>query len=162
MPPLRITNPDEGDPLEARPQILADGRRAAAHLRIIERNEDRVVSYTRYDPGLVIEKHSHLANQVIYVLEGEVMVDDRLCIAGTTLVLEKGTPIGPLTAGPEGTILFEIFDGDTGHVAEDPEGFQRILEERKIRILPEPDHSIAAQGGTKTTPDHSAGEAQES
>ena len=146
MAALRITDPDEGDWLEARPQLHADGRRVSAHLRIIERTDERVVAYTRYDPGLVIEKHSHLANQVIFILEGQVTVGDRLCTPGTTLVLEKGTPIGPLTAGPDGTVLFEIFDGETGHVPEDPSGFLRILEDRNIRILKEPDESVPAQG----------------
>lgn len=146
MAALRISNPDQGDRMEVRPQIHADGRRVSGHLRIIERSDERVVVYTRYDAGLVIEKHSHLANEVIYVLEGELIVDDRVCTAGTTLVLEKGTPFGPLTAGPGGTILFEIFDGETGHVSEDYAGFLRILEDRDIRVLPEPDASVPEQG----------------
>lgn len=146
MAALRITNSDEGDWMEVRPQIHADGRRVSGHLRIIERSAERVIAYTRYDPGLVIEKHSHLANEVIYILEGELIVDDRVCTAGTTLVLEKGTPFGPLTAGPGGTVLFEIFDGETGHVSEDYAGFLRILEDRNIRVLPEPDESVPEQG----------------
>lgn len=146
MAALRITNPDQGDWMEVRPQLHADGRRVSGHLRIIERSDERVIAYTRYDPGLVIEKHSHLANEVIYILEGELIVDDRVCTAGTTLVLEKGTPFGPLTAGPGGTILFEMFDGETGHVSEDYAGFLRILEDRNIRVLPEPDESVPEQG----------------
>ena len=138
--------------MEVRPQLHRGGRRVAGHLKIIERSSDRVVVYTRYDPGLVIEKHSHLANEVLYVLEGELIVGDRVCPAGTTLVLEKGTPFGPLTAGSEGTVLFETFDGETGHVSEDYEGFLRILESRGITVLPEPDDSVPEQGaGRKAT-----------
>ena len=87
---------------------------------------------------------------MLFVLEGELMVDDRVCPAGTTLVLEKGTPFGPLIAGPRGTVLFETFDGETGHVSEDYEGFLRILAEREITILPEPDPSVPAQGAGRT------------
>jgi hypothetical protein len=146
MPELRITNPDEGEWIEVRPQIHQDGRRVAGHLKIIERSDERVVVYTRYDPGLVIEKHSHLANEVLFVLEGELIVDGRVCAPGTALVLEKGTPFGPLVAGPEGTVLFETFDGATGHISEDYEGFLEILKDRGITVLPEPDSTVPAQG----------------
>jgi hypothetical protein len=146
MAALRITGRDDGEWMEVRPQIHAGDRRVAGHLKIIERSPERVVVYTRYDPGLVIEKHSHLANEVLFVVEGELIVDERVCPAGTTLVLEKGTPFGPLMAGPEGTVLFETFDGETGHISEDYEGFLRILAERDITILPEPDASVPAQG----------------
>jgi hypothetical protein len=135
--------------MEVRPQLHGD-RRVAGHLKIIERSPERVVVYTRYDPGLVIEKHSHLANEVIFVIEGELIIDGRVCPAGTSLVLEKGTPFGPVVAGPQGTVLFECFDGETGHISEDYEGFLRIIEERGITILPEPDTSVPAQGAGRS------------
>jgi hypothetical protein len=146
MAGLRITGPEGGEWLEVRPQICG-GRRAAGHLRIIERSPQRVVVHTRYDPGLVIEKHSHLADEVIYVLDGEIRIGDRRCAAGTSLVLERGTPFGPVIAGERGAVLFEVFSGEPGHVSEDPAGFLRMLEERGIRVLPEPDPSVPAQGG---------------
>lgn len=145
MAALRITLPDEGQRMEVRPQLHGD-RRAAAHLRIVERTEERIVIHTRYDPGLVIEKHSHLSNEIIFVVAGELHVDGRVCPTGTTIVLEKGTAFGPLAAGPAGAILFEVFDGETGHVSEDAEGFRRLIEERGITILPEADSSLPAQG----------------
>lgn len=149
MAGLRITTPDQGQWMEVRPQLHGD-RRVAGHLKIIERSPERVVVYTRYDPGLVIEKHSHLANEVIFVIEGELIIDGRVCPAGTSLVLEKGTPFGPVVAGPQGTVLFECFDGETGHISEDYEGFLRIIEERGITILPEPDSSVPAQGAGRS------------
>ena len=149
MAGLRITPPEQGEWMEVRPQLHGD-RRVAGHLKIIERSTERVVVYTRYDPGLVIEKHSHLSNEVIYVLEGELIVDDRICPAGTALVLEKGTPFGPITAGPQGTVLFECFDGETGHVSEDYPGFLRLIAERGITILPEPDATVPAQGAGRS------------
>jgi len=146
MTALRITDPEQGEWMEVRPQIHPGGRRVSGHLKIIERSAQRVVVYTRYDPGLVIEKHSHLANEVLFVVGGELIVDGRVCLPGTTLVLEKGTPFGPVVAGAEGTVLFETFDGETGHVSEDYEGFLRILSDRGITILPEPDETVPAQG----------------
>lgn len=156
MAGLRITEANEGEWMEVRPQIHADGRRAAGHLRIIERSDERVVVYTRYDPGLVIEKHSHLANEVIHVLEGELSIGDRVCRPGTTIVVDKGTPFGPIEAGPEGAVIFETFDGETGHVSEDYEGFLRLIAERGITVLPEPDATVPAQGAGRQG-EHSSG-----
>lgn len=149
MAALRITKPEEGVWMEVRPQ-LHEGRRVSGRLKIIERSPERVVVYTRYDPGLLIERHSHLSNEIIFVVAGELTVGDCLCSAGTTLVLERGTPIGPILAGPEGAVLFETFDGETGHVSEDYDGFLRMLAERGITILPEPDESVPAQGAGRS------------
>jgi ChrR-like protein with cupin domain len=146
MAELRITEPGGGESLEVRPQLCA-GRRSAGHLRIIERSPGRVVVHTRYDPGLLIERHSHLADEVILVLEGELYVDQRRCGAGTVLVLERGAPFGPVTAGERGAVIFEVFSGEPGHVSLDPAGFARLLEQRGIRLLPESDPSLPAQGG---------------
>jgi quercetin dioxygenase-like cupin family protein len=145
MAGLRITGPDGGERLEVRPQLCGD-RRAAGHLRIIERTPQRVVVHTRYDAGLVIEKHSHRVDELIYVLDGEIMLGERRCGAGTTAVLEKGTPMGPIVAGAQGAVLLEVFWGEPGHVSEDPAGFARLLEERGIQVLPEPDPSVPPQG----------------
>ena len=145
MAALRITPPAEGRRIEVRPQRHGE-RRVAGHLRIIEQSPERVVAYTRYDPGLVIERHSHLSNEVIFVVEGELRVGDVACPAGTTLVLEAGTPFGPIEAGPEGAALFECFDGETGHVSEDHDAFLRLIAERGIELLPEPEPDLPPQG----------------
>ena len=44
---------------EARPQMQG-GKRVAVHIKQIQRTPERVVLYTRYDPGLVLERHSHV------------------------------------------------------------------------------------------------------
>jgi hypothetical protein len=141
----RITRPEQGDWIEVRPQQHGD-RRVAGHLKIIEKSPERVVVHTRYDPGLVIERHSHLANEIIFVIDGELHIDGEVCPAGTTLVLEKGTPFGPVEAGAAGAEIFETFDGETGHISLDYEGFLRLLAERDIRLLPETEASLPAQG----------------
>jgi len=118
MAALRISGPDDGDWMEVRPQIHPGGRHVAGPLKVIERSEDRVVVYTRYDPGLVIG---------------------------------KGTPFGPIVAGESGTVLFESFDGETGHISEDYDGFLAILAERGMTILPEPDETVQTQGAGRAS-----------
>jgi hypothetical protein len=111
-------------------------RRVGVHCRIMEWNSDRFVSYTRYDPGLVLPRHSHHSDSLIYILDGEVSIDGRSCPAGTQIVLPKGAPIGPLIAGPEGCTFLESYLDDAGSAVEDQAGYDALLVERGIVALP--------------------------
>jgi hypothetical protein len=92
----------------------------------------------RYDPGLVIERHGHRSDNLVYVLDGDLDVDGRACPAGTLIVLERGAAFGPLTAGPEGCLLFETWGADVTPVPADKEGYARLLAARGITRLPNP------------------------
>lgn len=101
---------DDVEWIEALPQRQGE-RRLAIHLKILVSEPDRLVSFTRYDPGLVVEPHFHGGDEVIYVLEGEMTICARRCPAGTAVLLRRGTPTGPILAGPEGTTMLEVFFG---------------------------------------------------
>jgi hypothetical protein len=92
----------------------------------------------RYDPHVVIERHGHASDHLVYVLEGELTVGDRLCPAGTLIVLELGASFGPLIAGAQGALLFETWAGDPRPVPADKEGYYALLEARGIVRLPNP------------------------
>jgi len=141
----RITHLDDMEWREIRPQVHR-GRKVALHQKSIERADARSILYTHYGPGLVLEKHSHKANEVIHILKGELMVGEVRCTPGTTIVLETGTAFGPLIAGDDGCLLFEVFDGAPGHISEDFEGFQRICEEQGITVMPEEHPDVPAMG----------------
>ncbi len=94
----------------ALPQVR-DGRSLAIHLKVLDRSEGRLVSYTRYDPGYVVPLHSHGGDEVIYILDGDVTIGDVHCTPGMAIMLNKGTPIGPIVAGSQGTRLLEVFIG---------------------------------------------------
>ena len=132
---------------EVRPQMQG-GKRVAVHIKQIQRTPERVVLYTRYDPGLVLERHSHTGDEVIYILEGDLLVGDVPCRPGSTIILEKGTSFGPLIAGEQGTTILEVFIGPngTGLTPTDPEGFQRLLDEKGITLVPEPSPSAPPLG----------------
>ena len=51
---------------------------------------------------MLTERHGHMSNHVVYVLEGEITVGDVVCGPGTNLYLEKGAAFGPIEAGPDG------------------------------------------------------------
>ena len=81
-------------------------RRVSVHEKFLEWNAKRMVVLGRYDPHVMIERHGHASDHLVYVLEGELQVGDRQCGPGTLIVLELGAKFGPLVAGPEGAMLF--------------------------------------------------------
>ena len=125
---------------EVRAQQHGD-RRAGVHLKFLERNATRTLSYARYDPGMIVERHGHVNDHVLYITKGDVMVGDTHCAAGTTVVLERGAKFGPLVAGDQGAEMFEVYWGDPGPVPEDPEAFKELLRSKGIEPLPHPPFS---------------------
>jgi hypothetical protein len=137
-PRLAFANVDDLDWIDVVAQRHPDGRIAGAHLKFLEWTDDRLVALTRYDPHLVLERHGHASDHLIYILEGHLDVGDRPCPPGTLVVLEHGATFGPLVAGPEGTLLLESYAGDPFPASADPEGYERLLAERGIEKLPNP------------------------
>jgi hypothetical protein len=111
-------------------------RRVGVHLQVLEWNSARFVAHTRYDPGLVLARHAHKSDALIYILDGEVQIGDRRCPAGTLIVLEKDDFFGPLTAGPEGCTFLESYAGDVASVHEDEESYQQLLSSQGIVSIP--------------------------
>jgi hypothetical protein len=81
---------------------------------------------------MVLERHGHASDHVIFILEGSLLVGDRWCSPGTMVLLEHGAEFGPLEAGPDGTLLLEFYTGDPSPVPSDPDGFETLLEGRGI------------------------------
>ena len=79
--------------------------------------------YARYDPGMIVRRHGHRSPHVVFVLEGEILIGDELCGAGTHIELPEGTQFGPLVAGGRG---MHPVRGDAGRSAQ--------LEQRPGRV----------------------------
>ena len=121
-------------------EVLAQrhgSRRVSVHEKFLEWTPDRMVVLGRYDPGVVVERHGHKSDHLVYVLEGDLTVGERPCAAGTLIVLEVGAVFGPLVAGERGALLFETWAGDPGPVPADKAGYLALLGERGIeRLVP--------------------------
>src|SRR5262245_28751818 len=104
----------------------------------LEWNAKRMVVLGRYDPHVVIERHGHASDHLVYVLEGELRVGDRVCPPGTLIVLELGATFGPLVAGASGALLFETWAGDPRPVPAEKEEYYALLKEKGIVRLPNP------------------------
>ena len=94
--------------------------------------------YARYDPHMLTERHGHKSDHIVFVLEGEITVGDTLCTKGMHITLETGAVFGPIIAGPEGALLYEIMMGDPRAVPADKEGFAKLCAERGVTPLPNP------------------------
>jgi hypothetical protein len=93
--------------------------------------------YARYDPGMIVRRHGHYSPHVVFVIEGELWVDDRRCPAGTHIELPLGAAFGPLIAGEAGATLFEVMLGDPRSWGDEPERFERAMASRGVVPLPD-------------------------
>ena len=113
-------------------------RRVSVHEKFLEWNAQRMVVLGRYDPHVVIERHGHASDHLVYVLEGELLVGDHPCPPGTLIVLELGATFGPLVAGEKGALLFEVWMGDPRPVPADKAEYHALREKKGIVRLPNP------------------------
>ena len=93
--------------------------------------------YARYDAGMIVRRHGHFSPHIVFVIEGELVVGDRSCPAGTHIELPLGAAFGPLRAGNEGATLFEVMLGDPRSWGDEPEAFERALAEHGAEALPD-------------------------
>ena len=94
--------------------------------------------YAEYDPGMIVRRHGHFSPHIVFVIEGEALVGDHKCPAGTHIELPFGAAFGPIVAGPEGCKMFEVMLGDPRSWGDEPEAFDRVLAERGVDALPDP------------------------
>lgn len=114
------------------------GRRASAWEKWLEFSPKLLTIHARWDPGMMIHKHGHNSDHIVYVLRGEMSCGEVRCTAGMHITLEQGAAFGPFVAGSEGVELFEVMMGDPRSWPADPEGFERLLAEKGARKLPNP------------------------
>jgi hypothetical protein len=122
----------------ARPQRLADGRSAAYNFQTLDSRPDRLVLHGRYDPGVVIRTHTHLGDEVMHVIEGELIVGDVHIVAPATILFPGGTSNGPYIGGPGGATTLEVFIGGSEVIATDDDEWYKVLAERGSELLPDP------------------------
>lgn len=93
--------------------------------------------YARYDPGMIVRRHGHYSPHVVFVIEGDLWVGDRHCPAGTHIELPLGAAFGPLRAGDDGALLFEVMLGDPRSWGDRPETLDAVREARGVEGLPD-------------------------
>lgn len=94
--------------------------------------------YARYDPGMVVRRHGHFSPHIVFVLEGSATFDGRECPAGTHIELPLGAAFGPIVAGAEGVLFFEVMLGDPRSWGDNPAAFDAALAVQGAEPLPDP------------------------
>lgn len=149
----RIVRLDEREWIEVKAQqhhTDSGDRRVSVWEKYLEWTPELMVLYAKYDPGFLTERHGHLSDHIVYVLQGEVTIGDEVCGPGTNVVLDRGAVFGPIEAGPDGALMLEVMMGDPRAVPADREGFERLCAERGITPLPNPPFEAPPWFGERT------------
>lgn len=143
MPEPRFRHADEEKWHEVR-AIEIDGRRASVWEKWLDFTPAFLSLTARWDPGMMIHKHGHQSDHVVFVIAGEMSCGEVRCTAGMHIALPKGAAFGPFVAGPEGVVLFEVMMGDPRSWPADPAGFEVLLAEKGAKRLPNPPIELPA------------------
>ena len=136
-PEPRFVHVDDVPWQEVKTQAHGD-RRVSIWEKYLEWSPSLMVLYAKYDPGMLVERHGHASDHVVFVLSGMVRVGDVACGPGMSVVLPVGAVFGPIEAGPEGAEMFEIMAGDPRAVPADRAGFDALCAARGVTPLPNP------------------------
>ena len=137
QPEVRFRHADEEKWQKVR-AVEVEGRPTYVHEKWLDFTPGFLSLYAKWDPGMMIHKHGHDSDHVIFVIEGDMMCGDVHCTAGMHITLEQGAAFGPFIAGPEGVTLFEVMMGDPRSWPADTEGFEKLLAEKNAKRLPNP------------------------
>lgn len=83
-----------------------------------------LIILTNFDAGETVEPHTHAANYMEYVIEGEQTVGKTLFRKGDIRIVKGGTGYGPITIGPEGCTVLIVFQQAIGALMQ-PKGLAR-------------------------------------
>ena len=95
-------------------------------------------AHVTYEPGMVVRRHGHRSNHVVFVLDGSGWFGDHPCTPGTHAHVPLGAAFGPIVAGPTGLTCWELSFGEFGGWGDQPELYERAIHERGITPLPDP------------------------
>jgi hypothetical protein len=124
-------------------------RTASVYERWLDTDGQFLSLYARWDPGMMVQPHGHNSDHVVFVLEGSMTCGDVECRPGTHIALDHGDDFGPFVAGPDGVVLFEVMMGDPRSFPARQDEWQALLDERDVRLLPNP--PVVIPGGLEDT-----------
>jgi quercetin dioxygenase-like cupin family protein len=129
---------------------IREGTRRSVWLEFLELTPQASIFHTRYDPGLVLERHGHKSDHYVFVISGEVTFDTEVCRAGTLVHLPRGATFGPMWTGDEGAEIIEIYLGDCRPEPADKDEWHRIMRDHDITELPNPPLPVPDWFGERT------------
>jgi hypothetical protein len=108
MPEIYAIHQDE-IPWQRSEAKQVDGRAAAvSHKKFRAEGHPAEVVLVDWGAGFRADAHSHEADEVICILDGEITIGDQTYGAGTNVFITKHTVYGPLVAGPQGVRFLNL------------------------------------------------------
>lgn len=99
---------------------------------------DFLSAYVHYEPGMVVRRHGHRSNHVVFVIDGSGWIGTEPCAPGTHIHVPLGSAFGPIIAGPQGLTCWETSFGEFGGWGDQPELYTNEISARGITPLPDP------------------------
>lgn len=148
-PKVSFVHAEEKDFVDVKAQMQGE-RRVAVWLKMLDLQPERALFHTRYDPGLVLERHGHQSHHYIFVIRGDIWFGEEHCRAGSLIQLPEGANFGPVVVGDEGAEIVEVYFGDCRPIPSCREEWENIKRERGIRELPNPKLDVPDWFGERT------------
>ena len=146
---VSFVHDDERPYRDVKSQMQGD-RKISVWLKMLDLEPERAFFHTRYDPGLVLQRHGHHSHHYVFIIGGTVWFDGERCEAGSLIKLPLGASFGPIVVGDEGAETIEVYFGDCRPIPADLEEWARIKEERGITELPNPPLDVPGWFGKRT------------
>ena len=99
---------------------------------------DFLSAHVHYEAGMVVRRHGHRSNHVVFVLGGNGWIGTEPCEPGTHIHVPLGSAFGPIIAGPQGLTCWELSFGEFGGWGDQPELYANEIAARGITPLPDP------------------------
>jgi hypothetical protein len=129
---------DDIDWTPVQKQRNADGTVAVVKEKWPVMRPDFLSAYVHYDPGMVVRRHGHRSNHLVFVLAGGAWIGGDWCTAGTHIHVPLGATFGPIVAGPHGLTCWELSFGEFGGWGDEQELYDREIAARGVTPLPDP------------------------
>jgi hypothetical protein len=95
-------------------------------------------AYVHYEPGMLVRRHGHRSNHIVFVLDGGAWIGGDWYTARTHIHVPLGAAFGPIVAGPDGLTCWELSFGEFGGWGDQPELYDREVAQRDITPLADP------------------------
>ena len=107
-PRLAFRSLDEEPWREVKAQMHGD-KRVSIWEKYLEWTEERLVLYAKYDPNIVVERHSHMSDHVVFVIEGAISDEFGRVTAGNVGYRPDGCV--HTVSAPNGATVLAILTG---------------------------------------------------
>ena len=129
---------DDIDWTQVQRQQNADGSVSVVREKWPIIRPDFLSAHVHYEAGMIVRRHGHRSNHIVFVLDGGGWIGGDWSAPGTHIHVPLGAAFGPIVAGPEGLTCWELSFGEFGGWGDQPELYEQEITARGVSPLPDP------------------------